>query len=1296
MSDGEDTLEEKLRKFRLWKEAASEGSVSFGSANDSAGTSSATNHEQSSSTMDRRPKPPPHLRGRALGMYYRNQSLRNKQQGASQDTDTSGASVRGHWRDERHKGLQRRKAQERSSYEANEPGSSSRFRRFQDQRDIQLEDRAEAPPPGLSGKEIGMFYRDRAKQQRDKRNAVDITLPGWQIREIRDRLQISRGLEQNDDVYRDFVENDNIRSVFKNEYLRVISKTLQETLEEERGKLAEGERYESDALDEQLLQQHDQFLRSKHPLIEFRRRLPAYESRTTVLDMIERNQVILVKGETGSGKTTQVPQYILEEASACGRGARCRILCTQPRRISAITLARRVADERGESLGRSVGYQIRLEAERPRASGGSIMFCTTGIVLSIMQTDPLLREYTHLVLDEIHERDVITDLLLAIIRMVLPYRPDLRVILMSATLTAETFSAYFNNCPVVEIRGITYPVREFYLEDVLDELKFYSFEESGAGAGRGWQRRQVQQKQQDAFYDMIEPYCEQIRDRYPAPVLRALRNPASETKQNELIVELLYYLTCTQADGAILVFLPSVAQIIDIFKMIREHRQLSQARLAVFPLHSRLPTREQTAVFERPPAGTRKIILSTNLAETSITIDDIVYVVNAGRHKLNRYENGISSLRDEWISISNEIQRKGRAGRVQEGICYHLYSRARRQTLLENVPPEILRVSLDEVILQIKILQLGEARAFMNHLLDKPPAEVIEESIQLLNRLNAIDNEQKLTPLGYHLARLPMDPRTGKMILLASIFSCIDPVTSIAASLTFKHAFYKPLGKEKEVDRIRRKFANDTASDHIMLANVLAEWREQSNKGGFCGRNFLNGATLQQLNNMKGQFCEYLHKAKFMATAHPQSQPDNRNSGNMDLLRAIVGAGLYPNVATVRRVIRSRNSPDGRAILSIEGLGRAEIHPESVNGNRGVFRSNFIVYYDMQKISSLTIFDTTVVNPFPLLFFGDNHVETEGDHELISIAGHYCLKCDKETYLLIQDLRERFNLFLQKQICEPSPVDWDSQDGQMLRAIILLITIDCKFDDAFDDDDAEESEQCQNYRQTILKQPLQDTQRQFVESLAKKCDFVESRIESIFSFPSGANAVDECLSELLVNESENEFNSTSSTISNPPPAIPSSKRLILSRECSAAMSLRKRSYGYHLTHKLLFYLVLGRQRFANVDHRFVADGQRTLCEQVLREANLIAGFDYPDLFRDLFMEQVFLCAFSDAALPDFTNPDWLAAIVGWQNGEGCFKYYADEGDGVVGPNALTTHCSTHMTGVGAALLGLFARLQLVQ
>ncbi|XP_050084440.1 ATP-dependent DNA/RNA helicase DHX36-like isoform X3 [Anopheles aquasalis] len=1051
MSDGEDSLEEKLRKFRLWKEAEDGGSAySFGNSNEST-----TNREKtpSSSMSSRGGRPPAHLRGRAIGMFYRNQA-RRKQAESSQEPYEGGGRGRGKPYDRQ--ALQRQKLQERANYEADPSASAGRFRRFQDKRDASLEeDDAEAPPPGLRGRELGLFYRDRQtakKRRNEKRNAVDITIPAFQIQQIRTQLQLGDGGDQEGNaIFRDFVENENIRSVFRNEYLRVITKTLEEVLREESGKVEPPE-LTTTRLDEELYEEFERSDRSTHRLSEFRRKLPAYASRSEVLDMIERHQVILVKGETGSGKTTQVPQYILEEASLRMAGSRCRVLCTQPRRISAITLARRVAEERSERLGRSVGYQIRLEAERPRANGGSIMFCTTGIVLTIMQSDPLLREYSHLVLDEIHERDVITDLLLAIIRMVLPYRKDLRVILMSATLTAETFSAYFNNCPMVEIRGITFPVREYYLEDVLKELKYYSFEDRTGRAPRD-RKGAVQKAGSDQFYDMIEAYVDEIRNHYPAPVLRALCSPGSESHQNDLIVELLYYITCAKPDGAILVFLPSVMQISDIYKLIHDHPQLSKARLAVYPLHSKIPTTEQTAVFDRPSAGTRKIILATNIAETSITIDDVVYVVNAGRHKLNMYENGVSALRDEWISLSNEIQRKGRAGRVQEGVCYHLYSRGRRRTFLENVPPEILRVALDEVILNIKILRLGEARSFMDRLLDKPSDEVIEESLKLLNRLNAIDDDQKLTPLGYHLARLPMDPRTGKMVLLASIFSCVDPITSIAASLSFKNAFYKPLGKEKEVDRIRRRFADGIASDHIMLARVIDEWRGQSNRAGFCHRNFLNNATLQQLSNMKRQFCEYLHGARFLPSIGCDAPENNRHTGSNELLAAIVGAGLYPNVAFIRKVIRSRNSPDGRAILSIEGQGRAEIHPSSVNGNRGVFHSNFVVYYDMQKLSALTIFDTTVVNPFPLLFFGDNHVETEDDHELISIAGHYCLKCDKATYRLIQDLRNGFNLFLQKKICEPSPVDWNSREGDLLRAIIKLITIDCKYDDHFDDDD---------------------------------------------------------------------------------------------------------------------------------------------------------------------------------------------------------------------------------------------------
>ncbi|XP_065076769.1 ATP-dependent DNA/RNA helicase DHX36 [Ochlerotatus camptorhynchus] len=1029
MSDCEESLESRLAKFRLDRELTKQDSAVGGAPQQTE--------------MDRG--------AGSSGRFHGGSGHRGSRRGRGGYGVDEGEPWRGG------KKLRRDKVKERMAYENGEGGSNAnRFKRFGDGRDDEVVTGGdERPPPGLRGKALGLFYRDRQtrkKKENEKRKAVDITIPQWQIEEIRKQLKLPDGHE-NVDFFKHFTHNEDINSPFKNEYLRVINKNLEQILKEESLKndvpiddmQAEWKRLVNDNLYAECLQK-DELGEMK----SFREKLPAFGARQEILRMIGEHQVILVKGETGSGKTTQIPQFILDQAMMQGKGSDCRIICTQPRRISAITLSERVASERGEKLGHSVGYRIRLDSRKPRNDGASITFCTTGIVLSIMQSDPCLKDYSHLILDEIHERDVITDLLLGITKMILPYRKDLKIILMSATLTAETFSSYFDNCPTVQIPGLAFPVEEFYLEDIVTELNFHHFE--GQIVKKNYRNRDRFNMQ---FYDMIDPYLGEIRNRYPAQVLSTISNPHSETNQNDLIVELISFITTTKPEGAILVFLPSLAQITEVNKLLSNHRQLSKMSTLIYPLHSKVPQLDQKAVFSRPKSGTRKIILATNIAETSITIDDVVYVINAGRHKINMYEDGISSLRDEWISISNEIQRKGRAGRVQPGVCYHLYTRARRNVLLQNTPPEILRVALDEVILNIKILALGDAGRFLERLLDRPSESVIEESLKLLNRLNAIDDNETLTPLGYHLARLPMDPRTGKMVLLSSIFSCTDPITSIAASLSFKDAFYKPFGKEKEVDRVRRRFAENFHSDHLMLANVIHQWGQLSYRElpDFARRNFLNQTTLNQLCNMKQQFCEYFHAAKFLPNAQPGAQSNNHNSGNDKLLSAIVGAGLYPNVAVVRKVIRNRHNADGRAILAIEGQGRATMHPSSVNSKLANYDSNFVVYYDKQKISDLTIFDTTVVNPFPLFFFGDNHVETEGRFELISIAGHYCLKCNKETYQLIQDLRGGFNLFLQKKICEPSPVDWSSEEGTLLRAIIQLITIDGKFEDDFDYDD---------------------------------------------------------------------------------------------------------------------------------------------------------------------------------------------------------------------------------------------------
>ncbi|XP_052864585.1 ATP-dependent DNA/RNA helicase DHX36-like [Anopheles cruzii] len=817
-------------------------------------------------------------------------------------------------------------------------------------------------------------------------------------------------------------------------------KTYSEILREESCKLAP-ERKVSMQLDEKLHKEYQRMQRSTNALAEFRRNLPVYASRTELLEMIERHQVILVKGETGSGKTTQIPQYILEQASSLRKGSRCRILCTQPRRIAAITLARRVAKERSERLGHSVGYQIRLEGERPRPNG-SIMFCTTGIVLSIMQSDPLLREYSHLVLDEIHERDVITDLLLAIIRMVLPYRKDLRVILMSATLMAEKFSEYFHRCPMVQIRGITYPVLELYLEDVLDTLD----------------KCPTLPRKERAFDSQIIQYQYRLVEQYIALALETLCS--FELDQNKLIVRLIWYITTTQPEGAILVFLPSVAQIHEIYEMVRKDSLLSESesKFVVHLLHSKLPTAEQQMAFDSPPDGTRKIILSTDIAETSVTIEDVVYVVNTGRRKVQKYENNILMLHEEWISLANEVQRKGRAGRVKEGTCYHLYCRARQRTFRENASPQILNVALDRVIVQMKLLRLGDVRRFMSLLLDKPSEATIQASLQMLHRLNLIDDEEQLTPLGYHLGRLSLDPQAGKMVLLASIFGCIEPISSIAASLSFKDPFSKPFDKDEEVLRARRWFSYRENSDHIMLANVTARWRRQRE---ICKRNFINSDTVYRLITVQGKICTYLYKAGFLSWTE---RDNNLNASNNELLKAIIAAGHYPNVAFVKsafphprfsgvrrkaKIIVNQPTADNRS--ASHGI-EVQIDAESVIAKKTFFESCFVVYNNIVKHSyqsAYIISKTTMVNPMPLLFFGDcSHVTVKPIHEKgnymlnITIAGHHCMQCDRQTFALIQDLREEFNFFLQGKLVHPSPVNWASREGDLLRAVIKLITFD--------------------------------------------------------------------------------------------------------------------------------------------------------------------------------------------------------------------------------------------------------------
>ncbi|XP_037783105.1 ATP-dependent DNA/RNA helicase DHX36-like isoform X1 [Penaeus monodon] len=774
-------------------------------------------------------------------------------------------------------------------------------------------------------------------------------------------------------------------------------------------------------------------------MLEVRKKLPSYKMRDEIVDTVRDNQVVVISGETGCGKTTQVAQFLLEDAVADGQGSTCSIVCTQPRRISAISVAQRVADERGENLGKSVGYQIRLEATHPR-SEGSILFCTTGIVLQWLQSDPLLSKVSHLVLDEIHERDMLSDFIIAIAKDLIKVRSDLKVILMSATLNAELFSEYFGGCPMLHIPGFTFPVKEFYLEDVIEMTRFKFEDEREAPI---WVRKSNKHKDNE-FEGMIAPYIRNLErsGKYSCHTLDELYKTTSEKLNLDLVLELLRAIS-RKEPGAVLVFLPGWADISKLHTLIQGDRSFSRSSHLVIPLHSLMPSVNQREVFSRPPPGVRKIVLATNIAETSITIDDIVYVINAGRIKMKNYdkEANLVTLLPEWVTLANARQRRGRAGRVQDGVCYHLYTRA-REKLLDDYPlPEIQRTRLEEIILHVKILRLGSAKPFLAKLMMPPDPSVVDKSLEMLQAINALDESENLTPLGFHLARLPVDPLTGRMLLMAAIFSCVGPILTIASALSFKDPFSVPLGKERIVDEIKKKMSRGTKSDHLMLVNVYDGWEDawrHREAREYCWDNFLSSAVLEQLRNMRRQFMGLLYEHKFVNSKDPQAAEANRNSDNIALVRAIITSGLYPNVA---RVLPQRGRPNPHKPRSIRTQyeRRVSLHPKSVNEKEREYESPWLMYREKIKSSKVYIHDSSMVPNYPLLFFGRKLNYVDG---VINVDDFVRVRCSRHVAHLVQSLRTQLDELLEYKISHPGVTRWNksSKEGALLHTIVDLIS----------------------------------------------------------------------------------------------------------------------------------------------------------------------------------------------------------------------------------------------------------------
>uniref|UniRef100_A0AAY4CQA1 RNA helicase n=1 Tax=Denticeps clupeoides TaxID=299321 RepID=A0AAY4CQA1_9TELE len=799
------------------------------------------------------------------------------------------------------------------------------------------------------------------------------------------------------------------------------------------------------SVDEEL--KRDMQLKRDNPkysdMMKFRKKLPSYGMREELVDLVRNNRVLVVSGETGCGKTTQVPQFILDDYIERGMGSVCRVVCTQPRRISAISVAERVAAERAEKVGEgnSCGYQIRLQRQLPRKQG-SVLYCTTGIILQWLRSAPRLSSISHLVLDEIHERNLQSDVLLTIVKDLLKVRDDLKVVLMSATLNAEKFSKYFDNCPMVHIPGFTYPVTEYLLEDVVELLRSVQKDYRKPRWKRGFMHGQVtraEKEQKEAEYRESWPcYAHTLRDNL-YHLIQVYKEFLVTLKM--LLSVCLYILLniLMFQDGAILVFLPGWDNISKLNELLIAQQMFkSEGFFFCFFMQ----------VFKKPPPGVRKIVIATNIAETSITIDDVVYVIDGGKIKETHFDtqNNISTMTPEWVSLANAKQRKGRAGRVSPGKCYHLYN-SLRASLLDNYQlPEIQRTPLEELCLQIKILKLGSIATFLRKALDPPSEKAIELAVTHLIDLNALDRQEELTPLGFHLARMPVEPHIGKMILFGGLLGCLDPVLTIAASLSFKDPFFIPLGKEKLADQRRKILSKNSKSDHLTIVNAFLGWEEAKQRGfrfekDYCWDNFLSANTLQMLHNMKGQFAEHLLAAGFVCSNNPKDPSSNINSENEKLIKAVIVAGLYPKVAKIR-LNHSQKRPFPKVYTKNDG--KVCIHPKSVNAEESQFRYSWLIYHLKMKTTSIFLYDCTEVSPYSLLFFGgDISIQKDQDQETIAVDEWIIFQSPARIAHLVKNLRRELDILLEEKIKNPKPVDWSdrgSKDCAVISAMVDLIT----------------------------------------------------------------------------------------------------------------------------------------------------------------------------------------------------------------------------------------------------------------
>jgi ATP-dependent RNA helicase DHX8/PRP22 len=629
-----------------------------------------------------------------------------------------------------------------------------------------------------------------------------------------------------------------------------------------------------------VTQSKDQSLgrRTNMTIKEQRESLPVYRFRSELIKAVQDNQLLIVVGDTGSGKTTQLTQY-LAEAGFANNGM---IGCTQPRRVAAMSVAKRVAEEVGCELGQEVGYTIRFEDCTSPAT--RIKYMTDGMLQREVLMDPDLKRYSVIMLDEAHERTIATDVLFALLKKTLKRRPDLKVIVTSATLDADKFSAYFNECPIFSIPGRTFPVEIMYS-----------------------------------------------------------REPESDYLDAALVTVMQIHLT--EPPGDILLFLTGQEEIDTSCEILYERMKAlgpSVPELIILPVYSALPSEMQSRIFEPAPPGSRKIVIATNIAETSITIDHIYYVVDPGFVKQNAYDPklGMDSLVVTPISQAQAKQRAGRAGRTGPGKCFRLYTEAAFQSeMLPTSIPEIQRQNLSHTILMLKAMGINDLLHF--DFMDPPPTNTMLTALEELYALSALDDEGLLTRLGRKMADFPMEPALAKVLIAAVDLGCSDEVLSIVAMLSIPTPFYRPKEKQTQADQKKAKF-HDPHGDHLTLLNVYNSWKQNKFSNPWCFENFIQPRSMRRARDVRDQLLKIMERYK-----HPITSCGR----NTQKVRQAICSGFFRNSA--------RKDPQEGYKTLIEGTP-VYLHPSSALFGK---QAEWAIYHTLVLTSKEYMHCTSAIEP---------------------------------------------------------------------------------------------------------------------------------------------------------------------------------------------------------------------------------------------------------------------------------------------------------------------------------------------